>query len=114
MREEVLVLGGEDGSGNHWRDVLIPADPAMLRRHLYQWLAIDVVDVADRWEVEANERLQIRQIGSIKIDMIETNPDDCSCYECCKKEKPNGRPPPARLGVAPNPNCASRYRPSAR
>ena len=88
MREEVLVLSGEDGAGNHQRDVLIPADPPVFGGHLYQRLAIDVVDVADGREIEADERFQIRQISPVQIDVMETNPDDGSCYECCKKESP--------------------------
>src|ERR1700684_79518 len=113
MREKVLVLSGEDGAGNHQRDVLIPADPPMFGGHLYQRLAIDVVDVADGREVEADERFQVRQIGSVEIDVIKTDPDDSDCYECCKKEKPSGRPPPAQRRVAATADSASYQRPSA-
>jgi hypothetical protein len=34
--------------------------------HLYQRLAIDLVDVADGRKIEADERLQLRQIGSVQ------------------------------------------------
>ena len=90
MREEVLVLSGEDGAGNHQRDVLIPADPPMFGGHLYKRLAVDVIDVADGREIEVDERFQIRQIGSVKIDMIRTNPNESDRYEGYEKKKPRG------------------------
>jgi hypothetical protein len=68
--------------------------------HLHERLAIRIVDVADRREVEASERLQVRQIGSIKIDAIETNPDENGRCDYCTKDKPSGGLDPAKRGVA--------------
>jgi len=48
----------------------------MFGGHLYKRLAVDVIDVADGREIEVDERFQIRQIGSVQIDVIETNPND--------------------------------------
>jgi len=43
--------------------------------------------VADGREVETDERFKVRKIGSVKIDVIESNPDSDG-YECCREEKP--------------------------
>jgi hypothetical protein len=36
MREEVLVLSGENGTTNHRRDVLVLADPPVFGGHLHE------------------------------------------------------------------------------
>jgi hypothetical protein len=73
MREEVFVLGGEDGVTNHRRYVLILADPPVFGGHLYERLTIDIVDVADPRKFAADECFQVRQISPVKIDVMESN-----------------------------------------
>ena len=86
MREEVLVLGGKDGTRNHVRDFLVPADPPVLGGHLHERLAVRIVDVTDGREIEADEWFQVRQIGSVKIDAIETYSRENGRYEGCTEE----------------------------
>jgi len=92
MREEVLVLGGEDGATNHRRDVLILADPPVFGSYLHQRLAIDVVDVADPREFEADEWFQVRQISSVKIDVMESNRSESDHDEGTNEKRGGGTP----------------------
>jgi hypothetical protein len=88
MREEVLVLGGEHGSGNHWRDVLILANPPMFGDHLYQRLAIDVVDVADCRKSNRTNGSRSGRLVAYRNDVIETNPNDMTVMSVMKSRSP--------------------------
>jgi hypothetical protein len=113
MRVEVLVLSGENGARNHRRDVLVFADPTVLGGHLHERLAIRIVNVADPREAGADEWFQVRQIRAVKIDAIETNPDESGRYECCRKQKPGGWLTPSQRGVAAATHSANRHNLSA-
>src|ERR1019366_9479841 len=65
MREEVLVLRGQDGAANNGRDVRIRGDLAVFRGHLDKRPAVDIVDVADGRKLKPAECLQVGQVGSI-------------------------------------------------
>jgi len=112
-RKEVLVLSGEGGAANYRRDLFVLADPPVFVGHLHERPAIRIVDVTNGGKVEADEWSQVRQIGSVKINAIETNPYTCGRYERCTKEKPGGWPPPAQCGIAATADSVSRDRLSA-
>jgi hypothetical protein len=92
MREEVFVLGREDGVTNHGRDLRVLAGPPIFGGHLHERLAIDIVDVADPREFEMDKCFQVRQISPVKIDVMESNGDD-SGHDQCTNEKSNGGTP---------------------
>jgi hypothetical protein len=71
MGEEVLVLGGENRFTNNGRDVLILGDLPVLP-YLTERLAVGIVNVADRRKLEAGEWSYIRQVGSVKIDVMKS------------------------------------------
>src|ERR1035441_7618846 len=106
MREEVFVLGGEDGVTNHRRYVLILADPPVFGGHLYERLTIDIVDVADPRKFAADECFQVRQISPVKIDVMECNRGDSDHAEATSERR--GGCPPGWLAVPATRNSASR------
>jgi hypothetical protein len=73
VREEVFVLTRQDRVTNHRRNVLILADPPLFGGHLHERLVVNIVDVADPREFAADKCFQVRQISSVKIDMMESN-----------------------------------------
>ena len=83
MREKVLVLGGEDRITNNWRDVLILDDPPVFPCQLHEQLAVGVVDVPDRRKLEAGEGSYLRQVGSVKIDVMESDCKEGGRNEYC-------------------------------
>src|ERR1700694_2909550 len=72
MREEVLVLRGDDRVANNGGNFLISCDLAGFRPHLLKWPAVGIVNSSDRRELKPGESFQIRQIVSIKVDVVET------------------------------------------
>jgi len=60
VREEALVLGGQDRVTNDWRNVLVPRDLALLAGQLEQRFVAGIVDVADGRELEAREGAEVR------------------------------------------------------
>jgi hypothetical protein len=70
VREKVLVLRGQDGSAQDGRNVLIRGDLAIFRGHLNERPAVDIVDVTDSGKLKPGERLQVGQLGSIEIDVM--------------------------------------------
>jgi hypothetical protein len=70
MREEVLVLCGEDRISNNGRDVLILDVPPILSGHLNERLTIGIVNVSDRRKLKTGKWFYVRQVGSVKIDVI--------------------------------------------
>jgi hypothetical protein len=83
MREKVLVLGGEDRITNNGRDVFMPDDLPVLFCQLNKRLAVGVVDVADRRKLEAGEGSYVRQVGSVKIDVMESDCKEGGRNEYC-------------------------------
>ena len=87
MGEEVLVLGGEHCVANDGGDFVISRDPSGFRCHLLKRLAVGIVNGSDRGELKAGESIQIGQIVSIKVDMIETR-GGANCHKSrCAGEK---------------------------
>jgi hypothetical protein len=100
MREKVLVLSGEDRITNNGRDVLILEDPPVLFCQLNKRLAVGVVDVADRRKLEAGEGSYVRQVGSVKIDVMESNYNESDRNEYCGNKKVTDTPFPTQAAEA--------------
>jgi hypothetical protein len=83
MCEEVLVLGGEDRITNNEWDVLILDVPPVLSCHLNERLTVGIVYVADRRKLKAGEWSYVRQVGSIKIDVIESDCNESGRNDSC-------------------------------
>jgi hypothetical protein len=83
MCEEVLVLGGEDRITNNGRDVLILDVPPVLSCHLNERLTIGIVNVADRRKLKTGKWFYVRQVGSVKIDVIESHCNERGRNDCC-------------------------------
>jgi hypothetical protein len=100
MREKVLVLGGEDRITNNGRDVFMPDDLPVLFCQLNKRLAVGVVDVADRRKLEAGEGSYVRQVGSVKIDVMESDCNEGGRNEYCANEKATDHPSPTQAAKA--------------
>jgi hypothetical protein len=100
MREKVLVLSGEDRITNNGRDVLILEVPPVLFCQLNKRLAVGVVDVADRRKLEAGEGSYVRQVGSVKIDVMESNCNESDRNEYCANKKVTDTPFPTQAAKA--------------
>ena len=48
-------------------------EPPVLSCQFYDWLAIGIVNGADRRKLKAGEWFNVRQGGSIKIDVMDSN-----------------------------------------
>ena len=71
VREEVLVLGRQDGLPQD-EGHLIPRDhPAVLSGQLDQHRALGVVDLADRGGLETDERLEVGEAAAVEVDVVE-------------------------------------------
>src|SRR4029450_4493178 len=68
--EEPFILGGKNRVANERRDVLIPGDVPIFPGEPDERLAVDVVDVTDRWKLESCERPRVRQVFAIDIDVV--------------------------------------------
>ena len=113
MREEVLVLRGEDGAANDGRDVLIRGDLAVFRGHLNERPAVDIVDVADGGKLKPVECLQVGQIGSIEIDVMncacnQSGRQDCRANHKANEAKPPGQSDEVATSVEETPGKAHR------
>ena len=73
MREEMFVFSGDDRIANNRRDVLILGDLAVLICQFNERLAVGIVDGADGRKLKAGECFYVRQIPSIKIDVIKSD-----------------------------------------
>ena len=102
MREEMLVLRGQNRRADNRRDLLISGELAGLRRHLLERLAIDVVDAPDCGEFKAREFVERRQIVSIPIDVIYADGRQRAGQSGCGEDDTNQAAPPAcRLRTRP-------------
>ena len=70
MCEEVLVFRSEDRISNNWRDILILDVPPVFSCHLNERLTIGIVNVSDRRKLKTGKWFYVRQVGSVKIDVI--------------------------------------------
>ena len=95
--EEVLVLGGENGAAKNGRDLPIPGDLAVFRSQLDERPAVYIVDVADSGKLKPAECLQVGQVGSIEIDVVncacdQSGRDDCRAHQKANQATPPGQP----------------------
>jgi hypothetical protein len=100
MRKKVLVLSGEDRIANNGRDILILEDPPVLFCQLEKRLVIGVVDVADRRELEAGEGSYLWQVGSVKIDVMESGCNEGGRNENYANKKVTDTPFPTQAANA--------------
>ena len=100
MREEVLVLRGQDGSANNGRNVLIRGDLAVFRGHLNERPAVDIVDVTDSGKLKPGECLQVGQIGPIEIDVMNYSGYQSGGNDGGANQKANEATPPAQSAEA--------------
>jgi len=96
MCEKVLVLSGEDRITNNGRDVLILDDPPVLSCQLKKRLAVGIVDVADRGKLKAGEWSYVRQVGAVKIDVMESDCNESGRNDCCANDKVKDAPFPTQ------------------
>ena len=92
MCEEVLVLGGEDRITNNGRDVLILDVPPVLSCHLNERLTLGIVNVADRRKLKTGKWFYVRQVGSVKIDVMKSDSNDGGRNDCYANEQVNDTP----------------------
>ncbi len=97
MCEKVLVLGGEDSITNNGRDVLVLDVPPVLFCHLNERLTIGIVNVPDRRKLKAGEWSYVRKVGSVKIDVIESDCNKSGRDDCCAYKQVNETPLPAQF-----------------
>ena len=100
MREEVLVLRGQDRVPNHGRDVVVPGDLAVFRGHLNQRPAVDVVDVADGRKLKPAECFHVGQVGSIETDVIDRPSNQRGRNDARAKQHAHRATPPAQSAQA--------------
>ena len=79
MGEEILVFGGDDCIANNRRDVLILGDLPVLSCQFNERLAVGIVDGADGRKLKAGEWFYVRQVGSVKIDVINSDCNESGC-----------------------------------
>ena len=70
VREEVLVLRGQDGLAHDGRDFFVFEDPPVLARELDEHLAAGIGDLADGRGLEPHERLQVGHLGTIGVEVV--------------------------------------------
>ena len=70
VREEPLVLGGQNRVTNDRRYVLISRDVSIFSGERDERLAVGVVDVTDGWKLEPDERTQVGHVLAIEIDLV--------------------------------------------
>jgi hypothetical protein len=73
MGEEILVFRSDDCVTDNPRDVLILCEPPVLSCQFYEGLAVGIVNGADRRKLKAGEWFNVREGGTIKIDVMDSN-----------------------------------------
>ena len=73
MGEEILVFRSDNCVTDNPRDVLILCEPPVLSCQFHERLAVGIVNGADRRKLKAGEWFNVRQGGSIKIDVMDSN-----------------------------------------
>ena len=71
MREEVLVLGRQDGLTQDNGHLVVGDHPPVLPRQLDQHLALGVVDLARRGRLETDESRDVGEPAMIEVDMVD-------------------------------------------
>src|SRR6185503_3403963 len=71
VKKKVLVFGCQDGVAKNGRHLVVGDDLAVLPCQLNQHLAVGVVDLADRGELETDERFEVRQLTPVEVDVLD-------------------------------------------
>ncbi len=71
------------------RVVLILGDLPVLSCHLNESLVVDIVDVADRRKLKAGKWFDVRQDGSVKIEVMESNCSESGRNNCYANQQVN-------------------------
>jgi hypothetical protein len=113
MGEEVFVLDGQDRIANDGRDILVLGELPVFPCQLDKRLVVGIVDGADRRKLKAGERFHVGQVGSVKIDVTESNCDESGCNHRYANEQVNDAALPTQPVYADTTNCPSRRQGSA-
>src|SRR5512132_1396480 len=73
MGEEILVFRSDNCVTDNPREILILCEPPVLSCQFRERLAVGIVNGADRRKLKAGEWFNVRQGGSIKIDVMDSN-----------------------------------------
>ena len=70
MREEALVLGGQDGLAQDGRHLVVGHDVAVLAGQLDEDPSVGIIDKAGRRGGETDERLEIGEAAAVEVDVV--------------------------------------------
>ncbi len=79
---------------NYGRDLFMLGDLPALCRQLNQRMPSDVVDMSDGRELKTGEWSNVRQVGSVKIDVMESGCNQNNREDCCASCKLKDDSPP--------------------
>jgi hypothetical protein len=96
MREETFVFRSDDCVTDNPRELLVLCEPPVLSCQFYERLAVGIVNGADGRKLKADKWLNVRQRGSIKIDVMDSDCNESGCKDCCANGKVPDTPPPIK------------------
>ena len=124
VKEKVLVFGRQDGVAKNGRHLVVGDDLAVLPCQLNQHLAVGVVDLADRGKLETDERIEVRQLAPVEVDVLDESPrgeqeqkyqggsrDAHGAARACQPQ--NARHKVARGALVLPPSCAASRSPGS-